>query len=210
MIKPASPHFKTAQTTQWTRERLELLGGPEMAQLLSNAERLGEAEVAALCREMLALRPARGTARSAREEKQAARLVPRSRAFSARGVFLVDPRTSWSGVRKSDGMVVMAIWHAAIVSRAGQCHCLLWAPNIDGARPWSDSMPGRERLEHCKLVGEGATAEGLLVHGESLPDRLPEDRARTIHGIDLNATVNFNVEKHGAEYWAAWGRRTQK
>jgi hypothetical protein len=27
------------------------------------------------------------------------------------------------------------------------CHCLLWAPNVGGSRPWSEKAGGRERLE---------------------------------------------------------------
>src|SRR5439155_1194647 len=60
------------------------------------------------------------------------KLMPRTRAFEARGVWLYDPRTSWSGVRKADGTVVMALWQPAVKSRDGGCRCLLWAPNADG------------------------------------------------------------------------------
>src|SRR5207253_3194043 len=77
-----------------------------------------------------------------------------------------------------------AIWQAAVQTIDGACVCLLWAPNTDGARPWSESAAGRERLEHCKLAMERQGAEGLLVHGEPLEGRLPEDRARTVLGID--------------------------
>jgi len=117
-----------------------------------------------------------------------------------------DPlATSWSAVRKSDGMVVMAIWAKSVQSRDGGCGCLLWAPNGAGARPWSDTPAGRERREHCKLALEHGCAEGLLVHGESLEGRLPEDRARTVLGIDPKTTITFKVELRGNEYWARWG-----
>jgi hypothetical protein len=102
--------------------------------------------------------------------------------------------------------VVMAMWKAAVQSRDGGCHCLLWAPNIDGARPWSDTAAGRERLEHCKLALERG-AQGLLVQGEALEGRLPEDRARTVLGIDAENVIPFEVELHGAEYWASWGKK---
>ena len=122
-------------------------------------------------------------------------------------MFLQDPRSSWSGVRKADGKVVMTIWGDAVESDGGGCSCLLWGPNLDGARPWSDSPAGKERLEHCKLALE-AGAEGLLVHGERLDGHLPEDKARTVHGVDPETVLAFNVEKRGAEYWAVWGRKT--
>ena len=122
---------------------------------------------------------------------------------------LQDPRTSWSGVRKADGMVVMALWQAAVQSIDGGCVCLLWSPNTDGTRPWSESAAGRERLEHCKLALERGTAEGLLVHGELLEGRLPEDRARTVLGIDAETVVRFEVELRGREYWATWGKKNR-
>lgn len=201
-----APVFKAPRSTEWTRERVESLESTELSQLLANADRLGETALAAECREILAARPRGGGRATANARtRQLRRLVPRSRAFSARGVWLADPRTSWSGVRKSDGVVVIALWHAAILTQGGTCHYLLWAPNVDGARPWSDSPPGRERREHCKLAS-GAEAEGLLVHGESLPGRLPEERARSILGIDMETIVRLRVELRGEEYWAAWGR----
>ena len=101
----------------------------------------------------------------------------------------------------------MTIWGDAVESDGGGCSCLLWGPNLDGARPWSDSPAGKERLEHCKLALE-AGAEGLLVHGERLDGHLPEDKARTVHGVDPETVLSFNVEKRGAEYWAVWGRKT--
>jgi hypothetical protein len=120
-------------------------------------------------------------------------------------VWLYDPRRSWSGVRKSDGMVVIAMWQAAVQSHDGTCACLLWAPNLNGIRP---SDAGRERLEHCKLAIGRKGAEGLLVRGEALEDHLPEDRARTVLGIDAETVIRFQVEMRGAEYWATWGRKT--
>ena len=52
-----------------------------------------------------------------------------------------------------------------------------------------------------------ADVEGLLVYGRPLEGSLPEDRARTISGIDAETVLNFKVEKRGAEYWARWGGR---
>ncbi|TMH21728.1 MAG: hypothetical protein E6H63_19595 [Betaproteobacteria bacterium] len=186
--------FKTDRARAWTRERLDQLSRQELVNLQANAQRLGEQELAALCAALLEERPRK--------------LMPRTRAFEARGVWLYDPRTSWSGVRKADGAVVMALWQPAVKSRDGGCRCLLWAPNVGGARPWSDSPAGRERLEHCKLAIERQGAEGLLVYGQPLEGRLPEDRASTVLGIDAETVIRFQVELRGAEYWACWGKKT--
>lgn len=201
-----APIFKVASTRDWTPERLERLGREELANLQANAERLGETELAASCGQLLMDRPKRESARNAvLPNKAQHKLVPRSSAFGARGVWLQDPRTSWSGIRKGDGMVVIALWRAAVQSINGRCACLLWSPNKDGARPWSDSAAGKERLEHCKLAMEHGVAEGLLVHGETLEGRLPEDRARTVLGIDPHIVIRFRVEIRGTEYWGTWG-----
>lgn len=205
----AANAFKTSRASAWTRERLDGLSREELVNLQANAERLGEQELAALCAALLEERPRRGSPGAAvvTRLKGRPKLMPRTRAFQARGVWLYDPPTSWSGVRKADGTVVMALWHAAVKSRDGGCSCLLWAPNVDGARPWSDSAAGRERLEHCKLAIERQGAEGLLVYGQALAGRLPEDRAMTVLGIDAETVIHFQVELHGAEYWASWGKK---
>lgn len=209
MTKTAAGTFKAAGTSAWTRDRLDQLGRQELLNLRDNADRLGESELTALCDQLLKERPKRGPQSSGAvlRKKGAHKLLPRSRAFGARGVLLQDVRTSWSGVRKSDGAVVIAIWQAAVQTMDGGCACLLWAPNTDGARTWSDSAAGRERLEHCKLAMERRGAEGLLVHGEALEGRLPEDRARSVLGIDAETVVHFQVERRGDEYWASWGKK---
>lgn len=209
-MNAAAPVFKSSGASAWTRERLDRLGRDELLNLQANAARLGEPELVALCEELLKSRPTRGPMSSGALARAKGRhkLLPRSRAFGARGVWLQDPRTSWSGVRKTDGMVVMALWQAAVQSIDGGCVCLLWRPNTDGARPWSESAAGRERLEHCKIALARGAAEGLLVHGEPLAGRLPEDRARTVLGIDAETVVQFRVELRGAEYWAAWGKKS--
>lgn len=208
-MKTTATVFKTGRASAWTRERVDQLSRDDMLNLQANAVRLGEQELAALCDELLRERPQRGStgggAVSQINERHG--LMPRSSAFAARGVSLRDPRASWSGVRKADGMVVMAMWQAAVELREGACTCLLWAPNIDGLRPWSDTAAGRERLEHCRLALENQGAEGLLVHGEAREGCLPEDRARTVRGIDLEILIRFQVEMRGAEYWASWGRK---
>jgi len=197
--------IKRGNTNDWSRERVERLSKVEMEQLRANAERLGETALADMCGELIKrARSATGKAAAAKSPKR--RLISRAKAFEARGVFLTDPRSSWSGVRKSDGRVVMTIWDAAVKSGEGGCSCLLWGPNVEGARPWSDTPAGRERLEHCKLALDGV-AEGLLVHGEPLDGRLPEDKARTILGVDPETVLSFKVEKRGDEYWAIWGKK---
>jgi len=45
------------RVAKWDREKLNTLSTPELRQLLVNAERLKEAEVAALCNELLSGRP---------------------------------------------------------------------------------------------------------------------------------------------------------
>ena len=197
--------IKRGNTNDWSRERVERLSKQEMEALRANAERLGETALADMCAELIKhARSNSGKAAAAKSPKR--RLISRGKAFEARGVFLQDPRTSWSGVRKADGRIVMTIWDSAVESSGGGCSCLLWGPNVDGARPWSDSPAGKERLEHCKLALE-AGAEGLLVHGEGLDGRLPEDKARTIHGVDPETVLSFKVEKRGDEYWAIWGKK---
>ena len=205
-MKSATPVFKTGRASAWPRERLDSMEREDLVQLQRNAERLGEQELAASCGEVLKLRPKRGPAGASAAQGRG-KLVPRSRAFAARGIYLQDPRTSWSGVRKADGAVVMALWQDAVQPHNGGCACLLWAPNVGGSRPWSDSAAGRERLQHCKQAIENRGAEGLLVHGEPLEGRLPEDRARSVLGIDPETIVRFSVELRGAEYWATWGTR---
>jgi hypothetical protein len=49
--------------------------------------------------------------------------------------------------------------------------------------------------------------EGLLVYGEALDGHLPEDKARSVHGVDPETVLRFKVEKRGEEYWAVWGKK---
>ncbi len=200
--------FKRGRAEEWTRERIGQLPALEITQLRANAERLNEPELAALCSEVLT--EARSRARkelrgNGGPRTKARKLIARSKAFEARGVWLQDARTSWGGVRKSDGAVVLALWAEAIESADGTCRYLLWAANAAGSRPWSDSAAGRERLEHCKRAIELGRAEGLLVYGQRLEGRLPEERASAIHGVDADTVLSFEVEVKGEEFWAVWG-----
>jgi hypothetical protein len=201
--------FRSRRSPAWTRERVDNLSKQEIQQLRTNAGDLGERDVVALCDEALRALPKGGGKRNLALAKnaKARRLIARGKAFEARGVYLNDVRGSWGGVRKSDGMVVMSLWADAVKSRDGACNYLLWAPNVDGARPWSDTASGQERLKHCQLALEGAGAEGLLVFGERLDGHLPEERARSVHGVDPETVLRFKVEKHGDEYWAVWGKK---
>ncbi len=201
--------FVRRAADDWTKERIGRLRRQEIEQLQINAGALGEDGIVALCAEVLRERPTlRGasSARAARAPKRC-RLVSRGRAFETRGVMLQDPRASWSGVRKSDGAVVISLWVDAIESSGGACSYLLWAPNVRGSRPWSDGAAGRERLAHCKLAASGSPAEGVLVYGEPLEGFLPEDRARSVHGVDPEIVLQLTIERRGDEYWAVWGRK---
>ena len=203
--------FKSPRATAWTRERVAKLDRTEVLHLQANAVRLREQEVADLCAEILKDLPDRGPLSSgaAARRKSVARLIPRTKAFQARGIWLYEPRTSWSGIRKSDGAVLFALWLASIQSEDGACRSLLWSPNTDGRRPWSDSPAGRERREHCVYALARGRAQGLLVHGEALADRLPEDRAHTVMGVDPETIIDLQVEQRGAEFWAVWGKRAR-
>jgi hypothetical protein len=204
-----STPLKRGRAASWTPERLAQLGKHDLEILKENAMRLGETELATLCGDVLKGLP-KGTGRGNGPLKAAPknmRYLSRTKAFEARGVHLTDQRTSWSGMSK-DGNVVLALWASAVESNDGSCTGLLWSPNEEGSRPWSDGSAGKERLEHCRRAHARGSAQVLLVHGESLADHLPEDKARSIHGIDPEVVIDVQVEKKGDEFWAVWGKRT--
>ncbi|HUQ73227.1 MAG TPA: hypothetical protein VM183_00770 [Burkholderiales bacterium] len=196
-----------APTSDWTAERIDKLDRSEIEQLRSNAIDRGADNLAELCASALAQRPKRRESGKAGAAKRPRRLVSRGKAFEARGVYLQDARTSWGGIRKSDGTVVLSLWADAVQSTDGTCSYLLWAPDTDGTRPWFNSAPGQERLKHCQMALGGGMAEGLLVFGQALEGRLPEEKARSVHGVDPDMLVHFTVEKRGEEFWAIWGKR---
>lgn len=190
---------------RWTIERITKLGRAEVTQLRSNAAGLGDVQVVALCDKVLLQAPKEsGDGMARRLKASGVRLVSRRSAFESRGVTLHSV-SSWGGVRHSDGMVVMSIWKDAIRSEGGECSYLLWAPNEKGARPWSDKPAGQERLEHCKKACERGTAEALFVYGEPFEGRIPEDKAKTISGVDAAIVLQIAVVQRGREYWAVWG-----
>jgi hypothetical protein len=203
MITLLRPHGE-----RWTIERLTRLNRSELTQLRTNAVGLGDAQVAALCDKAL-LKAAKDSAGAMARRLKASgvRLVSRRNAFETRGVTLHE-LSSWGGVRSSDGTVVLSIWKDAIQSDAGLCSYLLWAPNQQGSRPWSDKPAGQERLEHCRQACERGSAEALLVYGEPLEGRIPEDKAKTISGVDAAIVLRVGVVLRGKEYWAEWGRST--
>jgi hypothetical protein len=208
MKSAAQNTFKRGNADEWTRERLLALSAKDIKQLRENAQRLNEEGLVALCSEVLKLQP-RGAVKAQGKGSpltRARKLIPRTRAFEAQGIFLQDQRTSWGGVRKSDGGVVMALWAEAIESRDGACSYLLWAPNVEGSRPWSDMAGGLERLAHCKRALERGSAQGLLVYGRRLQGRIPEDKASAVHGVDAETLIAFEVQQRGAEFWAVWGK----
>jgi len=201
--------FKRGHAEDWTLARITELDVQGIKQLRDNALRLNEPALAELCSQALQnARSSRGRAvRNSGARTKARHLIARTKAFEARGIFLVDARTSWGGIRKSDGAVVMAMWADSVESADGGCRYLLWAPNENGSRPWSDTSAGRERLEHCRSALEAGSAQGLLVYGQRLATHLPEDKAHAVHGVDAETVITFKVEKVGEEYWARWGRK---
>src|ERR671938_466800 len=172
-----------SRVDEWPRERIAKLDRDEIEQLRANASALGESEIAQLCDAVLATRGEHRRG-SVTARGKAKRLVSRSAAFEARGVYLHNVRTSWGGVRRSDGTVVFGIWAEAVKSPAGL-----------------------ERLKHCELALAGSSAEGLLVFGERLEGHAPEEKARSIHGVDPHTVVHLKVVKDGEQYWAVWGAR---
>lgn len=177
------------RVAKWDREKIETLSTPELRQLMANAENLKEPEVAALCREVLDVRPrGHATVRKARPNG-VRRLVARSKAFEMRGVSLQSRTWSRGGVRVEDGKVVVAVPFEEVKSADGANSHLLWAPNVDGSHPWSDKPGGKERLEHSRLALEQGEAEGMMVY---------ED------GIDADHLLRLKVELRGEEYWATW------
>ncbi|TMG80528.1 MAG: hypothetical protein E6H77_02485 [Betaproteobacteria bacterium] len=205
MLNVAATQFGK-RADEWPAERIAKLERDEVEQLRHNAAALGESEIVSRCEAVLATRSQSRRAAPSKSAK-ARRLISRSAAFEARGVYLANARTSWSGVRRSDGVVVIGIWADAVQSRDGGCSCLLWAPNSGGSQPWSDTAAGQERRQHCELAVAAALAEGLLVYGERLDGHVPEDKARSVHGVDPLTVVHLRVEKRGPEYWAVWGKR---
>lgn len=195
-------------SSRWNSESVGSLSVEELHQLRENALRLGAGEVAGLCDSALAAHGPEALSGASSPRRPNSKLVPRRSAFRMRDVHLNAGMSSWGGVRKSDGVVVLSLWADDVRSEQGGCSYLLWAPNKAGSRPWSDMPAGKERLEHCKLAIEKGEAEGFLVHGVRLKGVLPEERAHSVEGADPAFVIRFKIVQRGGEYWALWGSAT--
>ena len=192
--------LQRGRVAKWTKERLDTLTTIELRQLLANAERLQETEVATLCSELLGGRP-RGLATPRKQRPNGVRrLVARGKAFEMRGATVQSRTYSRSGVRAEDDTIIFAIPSEDVqhVESATSSSCRLWAPNTDGAHPWSDKPGGQERLAHCALALARGHAEGMLVYGKG-----PAGAAKSA-GVDVDRVLNLKIEKRGEEYWATW------
>ena len=110
------------------------------------------------------------------------RLIPRVRAFEARGALLKFPSRSWSGVRADDGAVILAIRARDLRRHRHGSRCVLW-------KPGDAAMDHEERLKHCRLAALHGHAEGLLAYGEAAQ-------------VDSDVVLPLRVVRRGAEYWA--------
>jgi len=118
------------------------------------------------------------------------RLIPRVRAFEARGASLKYPSRSRSGVRADDGAVILAI-RARDLRRHGRgSRCVVWKP--DEAQAALDPASRDELLEHCRLAALRGHAEGLLTYGEGAQ-------------VDPDVVLPLRVVRRGEEYWAELG-----
>lgn len=210
MHKTAAPSFRRGRASLWTRDKIEPLSTIEIRQLLANAQRLGETEIAVLCDEVLGARPrGRAVERKPARKRAARGLVTRNAALGSRGVTPKSRTWSRSGVREADGRVVMTLWADDVRGINPEAGCLLWAPNLEGARPWSDSPGGKERLEHCVLAMGHGEAEALLAYGERMEGFLPEQKVLHLDGVDADNVLAIRIEKRGEEYWAVWDGAAQ-
>lgn len=119
-----------------------------------------------------------------------------SDAFLARGVVLAQPEASRSGVRTSDGAVLIALRARDVLESVHEYRCLLWSPGLRSAPdvPTVRVIQQRERFFHCKLAAARGEAFALVTHGAD--DAVARDAA--LLGVD--------VELRRGEYWAVWAR----
>jgi len=192
----------------WSRESIEKLSPGEIRSLGKNARERGALDVADLCDEVLKskFKAAVDRARQEAPPKRKSRLVSRKKAMEMRGVKLHNPYWSWGGIRPTDGIPVLTIWHDEIAKTDTGFECFLWGPNVDGSRPWADSNGGRERLEHCRVGAEVREGEGVLIYGQRRGRDLPVEKASKVEGADPHTVIRFQVEVRGGEYWAVWER----
>ena len=197
--KPVVSNLPRGRIVQWSRERLDALSTIELRQLFTNAQRLNETELAAVCDELLGARPM-GRPRV----KRLTKLSSFADAFEKHGVSLRSKRWSRGGIR-SDGAVVVGIPANEVRSNKKGDSCLLWAPNEGNTRPWSDTPGGLERLEHCRIAHERGAAEGLLTYSKRAASGSDEDEGiPPAPRVDAETTLSLRVEKVGEQYWAHW------
>src|SRR5687767_9776711 len=125
-------------SNRWNSESVGSLSVEDLRQLRENAVRVGADEVAGLCDSALIAHGSNATSIASSSRRENTRLVPRRSVFRMLGVHLTAGMSSWGGVRKSDGMVVLSLWADDVRSENGGCSCLLWARNRSHSRPWSD------------------------------------------------------------------------
>jgi hypothetical protein len=194
--------MERGRVAKWTKEQLDKLTTPELRALLVNAERLKEAEVAALCNELLDARPhGRPPVRRDKHTGEGRRLITRGKAFEKHGVVPANRVWSRGGVR-ADGAVVFVIRADGVHKTDGPDSYLLWAPNIGNSHPWSDTAGGKERLQHCRIALERGVAEGLLIYGKRAADAPPKDNGTLADLVDAGQVLSLSIEKRGEEYWA--------
>ena len=201
--KPTVRALPRGRIAQWGRERLDALSTLELQQLLDNARRLKETELAATCDEILGTRPY-GRPRAAR----ANRLVAFAKAFEKHGISVRSRRWSRGGIR-TDGAVVMCLPAGDVRTTEDGDSCLLWAPNDANEHPWSDTPGGQERLEHCRIALERGAAEGLLSYSKgAAAGAEPGDDSVADLKVDAAAMLSLRIEKRGEQYWARWNEKT--
>lgn len=198
----AHPNVKRGRAALWTRERIEQLSTDELRLLHANALRLDEAALASLCDEVLGTRP-RGRLVERRPSRKRIQhgLVSRLAALGLRGVTPRNRTWSRGGVRAGDGVVVFVLWAEDGRYLGGHSEHLLWSPNTGGARAWSDSPGGQERLEHCREALGRGMAEGLLAYGVRLEGTPPEEKVLHLDGVDPANLLDLRVEQRGEEFW---------
>src|SRR6266850_3214892 len=131
--------MERGRVAKWSKEQLDKLTTPELRALLVNAERLKEAEVAALCNQLLDARPhGRPPVRRDKHTGEGRRLITRGKGFEKLGVVPASRVWSRSGVRP-DGSVVFILRADEAHKTDGLESYLLWAPNTGNSHPWSDT-----------------------------------------------------------------------
>ena len=195
--------IERGRVATWSKERIAKLTTLELRALLVNALRLQEAEVAALCNQLLDARPrGRAPVRRDKHSGEGLRLITRGKAFEKHGVIPANRVWSRGGVR-ADGSVVLAIRADEVQKTEGMESYLLWAPNVRNSHPWSDTPGGKERLEHCRIALERGVAAGLLIYGKPVAGVPAKSNGTGSDCVDAGRVLSLSIEKRGKEYWAS-------